>query len=163
MRLLGCAAAFAVGLAIAAAALATSPAGPQFGVYTGRVGVGGGGLLIIDVSVTNPTTKASLVLDCGKPTTAVDSVTEIWDSPIIPLRKGSFSVHRTVTITRQTTVTKTNALVSKTTFTGTVDAQGAFTSHGQFAGTVLVAGSPCNGTHFTASRLAGPTLTGPSP
>lgn len=163
MRLVGCLAVFVFALAAVTSAVAASPAGPTFGVYTARVGVGGGGQLAVTISVTDPTTKGSVELDCGKPTSAVDSQTEIWHSPIIPLRNGSFSIHRTVTITRETTVTKTNAFVSKATFKGTVDAQGAFTSHDQFAGTILISGSPCNGTHFTASKLAGPTLAGPSP
>ncbi len=145
-------------LALASAgspALARTSSGPQFGVYTANVSVAGSGHLEVSIHVLDPPTKAALTFDCGKPT-GRDTVTAAWDSPPVPLHGGAFTFNGTASLARITTLTENNALVKRSSYRAAVDVKGAFTPRGQFAGTVLIGGSPCAGTSYEASRLAGP-------
>ena len=137
-------------------ALATAVPGPQFGVYTANVAIGGAGHLEASLHVLQPPTQIALTFACGKPT-GRDTVTEVWNSPPVPLHAGAFRFAGTAPLARLTTVTENNALLKRSSYKATVSVNGAFTSHGQFAGTVQLGGSPCVRTSYTAPRLAGPT------
>lgn len=162
MRLVGGAALFISALVIgASSALATGATGPRFGVYTANVAIAGGGHLEGSIHINDPTATMEASFDCGRPT-GRDTVTEVLNTPVIPLRAGgSFSFDRTVLLQRITTVTGTNAPVSHRSYRAGVDVNGAFTAHDHFAGTVQIGGSPCDGTSYTAPRLPGPALDGP--
>jgi len=140
----------------AAPAFATGATGPQFGVYTANVALGGGGHLEASIHVLDPPSKVAVTFSCGKPT-GQDTVTEVLNTPAIPLRSGSFNFHASVSLSKFTTLTENNALLHQSSYKATVSVNGAFTSRKQFAGTVLLSGSPCNRTSYTAPRLAGPT------
>ncbi|HEY4348620.1 MAG TPA: hypothetical protein VGM80_13610 [Gaiellaceae bacterium] len=157
MRFVIAAAASAVALLSGApAALPMTAAGPQFGVYTANVGIAGAGHLAASIHVLNPTTQVTLTFDCGKPA-GRDTVTEGFDSPPVPLHGGAFTFAGTASLTRFTTLTGTNALLKRSSYKATVHVNGAFTSRGQFVGTVQIGGSPCVHTSYTAIRVAGPT------
>jgi len=161
MRLIGGAALFTSALVIgASAALAIGVTGPRFGVYTANVAIAGAGHLEGSIHINDPTSTMEVQFACGQPT-GRGTVTEVLNTPVIPLRGGSFSFARTVLLQRITTVTANNALVSRGSYRAAVNVNGAFTAHDQFAGTVQIDGSPCQGTHYTAPRLPGPALEGP--
>jgi len=120
------------------------------------VGIAGAGHLEASIHVNDPPATLETTFACGRPT-GRDTVTEVLNTPVILLHGGSFSFDRAASMKRFTTVTGNNALVSQISFNATVDVNGAFTAHGQFVGTVQLDGSPCHGTSYTASRLAGPT------
>lgn len=158
MRLIGGAALCTSALVIGAStALATGASGPRFGVYTANVAIAGAGHLEGSIHINDPISTMEVTFACGRPT-GRDSVTEVVSTPAIPLRGGSFSFVRTVVVQRITTVTENNAPVSHSSYRAAVNVNGAFTAHGQFAGTVQIGGSPCHGTSYTAPRLPGPAL-----
>jgi hypothetical protein len=140
---------------IASPAFAKGAAGPQFGVYTANVALGDGGHLEASIHVLDPPSKVAVTFSCGKPT-GPDTVTEVLNTPAIPLRSDSFNFHATTTLEQFTTLTENNALLKQGSYKTTVSVNGTFTSHSQFAGTVQLGGSPCNRTSYTAPRLAGP-------
>jgi hypothetical protein len=141
----------------ASSALATAAARPQFGVYTANVAIGGVGHLEVSIHVLDPPTKVTLTFACGEPR-GRDTVTEVLNSAPVVVRGGAFSLTGTASLSRFTTLTENNALVKRSSVKATVDVRGAFTARGHFVGTALLGGSPCNGTSYTAPRLAGPAL-----
>jgi hypothetical protein len=136
-------------------AQAAAAAKPRFGVYTVNQLLGGGGHLEASISVLDPPTKVTMQFDCGKPT-GQDTVTDVFNSAIVPLHGGSFRFAGTVTLQKFTTVTENNALLAKTSYTSSVSVTGSFTARHQFIGTIALGGSPCQGTAYTAIRKAAP-------
>jgi hypothetical protein len=128
---------------------------PYFGVYTANVLLGGGGHLEASISVLDPPTKVSMQFDCGKPK-GLDTMTDVLNTPAIPLRSGSFRYVATVKLSKITTITENNASVAQSTYTAGVDISGTFNSHDQFTGTARLGGSPCGGTAYIAYRKAAP-------
>ncbi len=118
--------------------------------------IAGAGHLEASIHVLQPPTKVALTFDCGKPT-GRDTVTVVWNSPPVPLHGGAFHFDGTAPLTRFTTVTENNALLTRSSYRGAVTVEGDFTAHGQFVGTLGIEGSPCSRTSYTAPRLPGPT------
>jgi hypothetical protein len=135
-------------------AQAASAAKPRFGVYTVNHSLGGGGHLEASISVLDPPTKVTMQFDCGKPT-GQDTVTNNFNSAVVPLHGGSFRFAGTVTLQKYTTAAN-NALLAKSSYKSTVSVTGSFTAHHQFIGTIAIGGSPCQGTAYTAVRKAAP-------
>jgi hypothetical protein len=136
-------------------AQAASAAKPSFGVYTVNQLLGGGGHLEASISVLDPPTKVTMQFDCSKPT-GQDTVTENFNSAVVPLHGGSFRFVGTVTLQKFTTVTENNALLAKSSYTSSASVTGSFTAHHQFIGTISIGESPCQGTAYTAIRKAAP-------
>jgi hypothetical protein len=136
-------------------AQAASTARPRFGVYTVDQVLGGGGHLEASISVLDPTTHVTVQFDCSKPT-GQDTVTDNFNSGLIPLRGAAFKFAGTVTLQKFTTVSENNALLAKSSYTSTVSLTGSFTARHQFSGTIAIGGSPCQGTAYTANRKAAP-------
>jgi hypothetical protein len=129
---------------------------PYFGVYTVNQLLGGGGHLEASISVLDPPSKVDMQFDCGKPS-GLDTVTDVFYSPVIPLRSGSFRFLGKAKLTKLTTVTENNAPVKKSFYTASVDVSGTFkAANDQYIGSVQLGGSPCQGTAYTAYRKAAP-------
>ena len=128
---------------------------PYFGVYTANVLLGGGGHLEASNSVLDPPTKVDMQFDCGRPK-GLDTITDVLNTPAIPLRFGSFKYVATVKLSKITTVSENNASIAQSSYTASVDVSGTFNSHGQFTGTARLGGSPCGGTAYIANRKAPP-------
>jgi hypothetical protein len=141
-----------VGVISAPAAMAAKP---RFGVYTVNLLLGGGGHLEASISVLDPPTNVTMQFDCSKPT-GQHTVTNNFNSGVIPLHNGAFRFAGKVTLQKFTTVTENNALLAKSSYSSTVNVSGAFTAHHQFIGTIAIGGSPCQGTAYTAVRKAAP-------
>jgi hypothetical protein len=136
-------------------AFASSAATPRFGVYTANVALGGGGRLEAIISVLEPPTKVTLVFDCSKPR-GRDTVTDVLNAGPVALHGGAFKFVSTAKLSKFTTVTENNTLVSQSTYTAAVNVSGAFTAHHQFTGAVQLGGSSCAGSEYTTIRKAAP-------
>jgi hypothetical protein len=141
-------------LALTGATGLASAAGPLFGAYTGSKLLPGSGHLEITIHVDDPTTTGAVQADCGRPSGS-HVVTEDWDSAIIPFHHGGFNFSGQAKVNRITT-TSTGAIVNKSHYRASVRVNGHFADR-RFAGTVLISGSPCGGTSYTARRVPPPT------
>jgi len=137
MRLLIRATLLTVALATGASpALATAIAGPRFGVYTANVALGGGGHLEASISVLDPPSKVAGTFDCANPPVKTRDRRLEYASNSLARRVLQLQV--TASLAKITTLTENNSLVKRGSYKTSVDVNGAFTSRGQFVGTVLL-------------------------